>query len=123
MRTPLNVSITKENHGIDTVVRIGAWVGEDDRKYLVAVKPIELVEIPEYKIRSGEVAMPEPTIRIMDDQFQLMQALTDALWQAGYRPKDIGTPGHLAATQAHLEDMRKIAFTMLSHPQARTVPQ
>jgi hypothetical protein len=31
----------------------------------------------------------------------------------GVRPSDIGTPGHLAATTKHLEDMRTIAFAAL----------
>jgi hypothetical protein len=37
-----------------------------------------------------------------------MTTLMDAMWNAGVRPSDIGTPGHLAATTKHLEDMRKL---------------
>lgn len=37
-----------------------------------------------------------------------LQSLMDQLWQLGMRPSDIGTPGHLAATQAHLSDMRRL---------------
>ena len=40
--------------------------------------------------------------------FQLLvmeeaQVLMDDLWTAGLRPRDIGTAGHLAATQEHLK--------------------
>lgn len=37
----------------------------------------------------------------------------DALWRFGIRPKDVGTPGHLAATQAHLADMRALVSKQL----------
>jgi len=36
------------------------------------------------------------------------QSLLDSLWQLGFRPSDIGTTGHLAATKEHLNDMRKL---------------
>lgn len=41
------------------------------------------------------------------------QSLLDCLWQAGLRPRDIGTAGHLQATQKHLEDMRAITIGFL----------
>lgn len=37
-----------------------------------------------------------------------LQTLMDGLWNAGIRPSDIGTPGHLAATKEHLNDFRKL---------------
>lgn len=56
----------------------------------------------------------EPTIRLHHDDAQVfMQHLMDNLWSNGIRPKDIGTAGHLAATQVHLEDMRAIVFEKL----------
>lgn len=42
-----------------------------------------------------------------------LQSMMDALWTEGYRPKDIGTAGHLAATQSHLADMRAIVANKL----------
>lgn len=42
-----------------------------------------------------------------------MQSLMDELWREGYRPKDIGTAGHLAATQAHLADFRALVSKTL----------
>jgi hypothetical protein len=41
------------------------------------------------------------------------QILIDELWKAGVRPHEIGGAGELAATQRHLDDMRKIAFNFL----------
>lgn len=41
------------------------------------------------------------------------EKLMDYLWSMGIRPKDIGTPGHLAATQHHLNDMRAIVAEKL----------
>jgi hypothetical protein len=42
------------------------------------------------------------------------QHLMDQLWQCGLRPTEgTGSAGSLAATQRHLDDMRKIAFTAL----------
>lgn len=37
-----------------------------------------------------------------------LQTLMDGLWNVGIRPSDIGTAGHLAATQSHLGDMKKL---------------
>jgi hypothetical protein len=52
-------------------------------------------------------AMAEPMLRLSEeDAAQLM----DALWRAGVRPSDVGSPGQLAATQKHLEDMRTLVF-------------
>lgn len=39
------------------------------------------------------------------------QRLIDDLWECGLRPSSgAGSAGQLAATQAHLEDMRRLAF-------------
>lgn len=39
------------------------------------------------------------------------QSLMDELWQCGIRPSEgTGSAGALAATQKHLEDMRKLVF-------------
>lgn len=50
----------------------------------------------------------EPTLMIDDDNNETLQALMDNLWELGIRPRDIGTAGHLAATQHHLADMRAL---------------
>lgn len=42
----------------------------------------------------------------------------DQLWNCGLRPTEgSGSAGSLAATQRHLEDMRKIAFNTLGFPE------
>jgi hypothetical protein len=43
----------------------------------------------------------------------MAQKLFDELYALGYRSTDTGTAGHLAATEKHLDDMRKIAFDQL----------
>jgi hypothetical protein len=44
------------------------------------------------------------------------QGLMDRLWTCGIRPTEAaGSAGQLAAVQAHLEDMRKLAFGKLSN--------
>lgn len=49
----------------------------------------------------------EPTLSMnLEEATRLM----DALWGAGIRPTEVGSPGELAATKYHLEDMRKIAM-------------
>lgn len=52
--------------------------------------------------------MADPTIRLsMTDA----QVLMDDLWHAGLRPTEgTGSAGALAATQGHLNDMRKLVF-------------
>ena len=45
------------------------------------------------------------------------QELCDSLWEAGIRPSNgAGSVGQLAATQAHLADMKKLAFHALRVP-------
>ena len=49
-----------------------------------------------------------PTFRLSYEQ---AQGLMDDLWVAGLRPTEgAGSAGALAATQRHLEDMRKLVF-------------
>ena len=49
----------------------------------------------------------EPSLNLSyDDAVRLM----DELWNAGLRPTCEGTAGQLAATQAHLNDMRRLVF-------------
>lgn len=55
---------------------------------------------------------PVPTF---DLQYKEAQLLIDELWDCGLRPSEgSGSAGSLAATQKHLEDMRKIAFEKLN---------
>lgn len=46
---------------------------------------------------------------------QYAQRLMDELWRCGLRPAEgIGSVGALSATERHLADMQKIAFSLLS---------
>lgn len=48
----------------------------------------------------------EPMMRL---EIQTAQQLMDELWQCGLRPTEgTGSAGSLAATQRHLEDLRKL---------------
>ena len=54
------------------------------------------------------------TLRLTADEAQV---LMDDLWRAGTRPTEgAGSAGALAATERHLEDMRKLAFLALAKP-------
>ena len=46
-------------------------------------------------------------------EYDVPQKLMDALWQHGVRPSREGTEGQFAAQNAHLQDMRRIAFAAL----------
>lgn len=53
--------------------------------------------------------------RVIDPSFVLdredAQRLIDDLWECGLRPSSgAGSAGQLSATQAHLEDMRRLVF-------------
>lgn len=51
---------------------------------------------------------PQPTFSLGQTE---AQALMDQLWQCGLRPSEgSGSAGSLAATERHLEDMRKLAL-------------
>lgn len=52
-----------------------------------------------------------PTARLETTQ---AQALMDSLWECGIRPTEgAGSAGAMAATQKHLEDMRRLVFDEL----------
>jgi len=52
--------------------------------------------------------IPPTAMQLRDEQ---AQDLMDKLWQAGYRPTEgKGSAGALAATERHLEDMRRLVF-------------
>lgn len=50
----------------------------------------------------------EPFLKLENNE---AQKLMDELWQCGLRPTEgTGSAGSLAATERHLEDMRKLVF-------------
>jgi len=83
---------------------IGIAFGEkrEGRMWHIA-QPLTFVESP-----TG--AITEPTIRLKQEE---AQRLMDELWVCGLRPSEgTGSAGALAATQKHLDDMRKLVFDM-----------
>lgn len=80
--------------------------------------------------KSGQLSVGQPvTFSPLDENVKAQetmlipheraQRLMDELWKAGVRPSDIGTPGHLAAVQYHLEDMRKLIFVSRNMDQVK----
>ena len=63
----------------------------------------------EFEVRDINQAMPEePALRMSRDS---AQQLMDELFRIGIRPSDgSGSAGQMAATERHLEDMRRLVF-------------
>jgi hypothetical protein len=82
----------------------GAWV-----------QRFECVQVEDWDVKP--VAMQLPDCQAQD--------LMDKLWMAGFRPTEgKGSAGALAATERHLEDMRKLVFdspslVILNNPSER----
>jgi len=71
----------------------------------VIAAPVKMVETPDQSL------MIDPMLRI---GIQQAQQLMDELWQCGLRPTEgTGSAGSLKATENHLADMKRIAFTLL----------
>ncbi len=78
----------------------GAWV-----------RNLECIQVP-------EGTFPPVAMRLSDCQ---AQELMDRLWAAGLRPTEgKGSAGALAATERHLEDMRRLVFH--THPVTGETP-
>jgi hypothetical protein len=102
------------------VYRADADIWGDKISFVVFHKAAPYHMVPE-KVSVGRLSMetledngyapPEPTFTIPR---AAGQKLMDELWNMGIRPSDIGTPGHLAATVKHLEDMRAIVGEKLA---------
>lgn len=74
--------------------------------------PSMCVAVPlEFKAHDHTGEYEKPTMQLRYDE---VQQLMDELWACGIRPTEVGGPGELAATKAHLKDMRDIAFSYLS---------
>lgn len=72
-----------------------------------AAKPVELDNAV-----NPAATYVEPTFHLQPEQAQF---LMDELWDCGLRPTEgKGSAGALAATEAHLKDMRQIATQLLN---------
>jgi hypothetical protein len=90
----------------------GAYVMQTDRDGNPTHLGKQLVMEPLKEMASSASAGPdEPTFRLTRDD---AQALADALYRAGIRPTDAKDVGDvLKASQAHIADLRRVAFTLL----------
>ena len=71
---------------------------------------IAFASLPTLTVRTPENEGQEmpPTFQMADEQ---AQQFMDELWRVGFRPSEgSGSAGSLAATQAHLNDMRALVF-------------
>lgn len=98
--------VDRDPFGIAWEIRFGSV---DSQNRLCYALPIQLQMTEPNEASSGQ-----PMIRLSEsDSGETLQSLMDELWKVGIRPKDIGTAGHLSATQKHLEDMRAIVSSKL----------
>ncbi len=69
------------------------------------------VVFEKYETDKFQAVVPnQPMLALSNEE---AQQLIDELWRAGLRPTDgSGSAGAMAATQKHLEDMRKISFDL-----------
>ena len=76
-------------------------------------KPFDALPVQMREVEKEDLGKQrEPTFSIDETA---AQQLMDELWNCGLRPSEgTGSAGALAATQKHLEDMRKISFDLLS---------
>jgi hypothetical protein len=77
------------------------------RKRIVGVS-VAFAEPIVFKPVADDQSAPCPALHL---SIQSAQQLMDELWQCGLRPTEgAGSAGALAATQKHLDDMRKLVF-------------
>lgn len=92
-------------------LQFGIYHDHTGRHWLA--KPVEFEEV------SPDQYHPNPAITLTQAQ---AQRLMDEFWNVGLRPTEgQGTAGSLAATQAHLADMRKIAFDLLERGKDKSI--
>ena len=89
----------KSSWGSHIEVLLMNFVGASDRDYVIDL-------VMEHNPDPSREMKPSFTLPITE-----AQKLMDDLWDCGLRPSEgTGSAGALAATQKHLEDMRKLVF-------------
>lgn len=91
------------------------WVNKDIRRRsfdltLFSHTPNGVVAVVKRLV--AEVIEPNETVTspTVSLSFEEAEALITELWNSGVRPSGVGGSGELAATKAHLEDMRTLVF-------------
>jgi hypothetical protein len=98
----LNLSISAHREPFSPGVALLLYTPPAIETRAAAVTHMTLTEI------ENDSLAVEPSCRL--DQTQA-QRLMDELWQCGLRPSEgSGSAGSLAATERHLEDMRRLVF-------------
>lgn len=99
--------LKRANYG-DWELLFGGY--SEDKQYRYVSKPVEVtLEKVDSQALRVEPIPPLMTFSDFDSAGRVaLQSLMDTLWDNGFRPADIGTAGHLAATQKHLDDMRAL---------------
>jgi hypothetical protein len=101
-----NVDIYPTADDFGGIVFLNMAVYDPESHHRLIVKSVEMEPI------NDAVHYWEPPISMSREN---AQALMDRLWNIGLRPSEgTGSAGALAATQAHLDDMRQIAFDLLN---------
>jgi len=84
---------------------IELYIGSADKKTRVREIVLE---------KTDDSWVSEPSFTLQPEQAQVMM---DDLWNCGIRPTEgAGTAGAIRATERHLDDMRRIAFSQLNLP-------
>lgn len=103
MKATFYISNRPESRTVKIYLR---YVDDSGQVYNATPSTAEMAHEPGIEI--------EPVFKFRDDEASsALQSMMDELWNNGIRPSDIGTPGHLAATKAHLADFRAIAANLL----------
>ncbi len=94
----------------DTIsIRLAQISNMDGVRTVAMANPLTLTVKTEEELGCEQ----EATMRLQPDE---AQQFMDELWRVGIRPTEgAGSVGQMAATERHLEDMRKIAFHNLSN--------
>ena len=83
--------------------RIDFHLTDENEQFLFLGKPVEFE-----KLSDMYTEPKNPTFSLSQDEAQI---LMDQLWDVGLRPSEgSGSAGAMAATQKHLEDMRRLVF-------------
>lgn len=92
--------------------RFDLHIGHRSNGQLYIAAPIQLSEVDE----GVNITTGAPAASLSQAE---AQELMDELWRAGIRPaQGAGSAGQQAATENHLQDMRKLAFHALKVPQS-----
>lgn len=103
---PFKFFVREGTYGLSTDIHLVKPAREDGKIVVAQPAVLEVVDV--------NMVHP-PLFQFSHDEAQpALQSLMDGLWQCGYRPRDIGTAGHLAATEKHLQDFRALVGNFMN---------